>query len=71
MAGEGVMGVLGVGGGTLLSGEMRRKNLRWVFVPLWWAGGQSQGRIHGRRTAGSAAAWPPALYLVPKQLPPH
>lgn len=58
-------------GGALLSGEMRRKNLRWVFVPLWWAGGQSQGRIHGRRTAGFAAAWPPALYLVPKQLPPH
>ena len=57
-------------GRTLLSGEMRRKNLQWVLFLCGGAGGQSQG--NARQTdGGSAAAWPPALYLVPEQLQAH
>lgn len=57
-------------GRTLLSGEMRRRNLQWVLFLCGELGVSLRG-LHGRRMVGFAAAWPSALYLVPEQLQAH
>lgn len=46
-----------VGGRTLLSVEMRRKNPQWVLFLCDELGVSLRGK-HGRRTVGFAAAWP-------------